>query len=86
MNDATLAIQEILLTDHGHKPLRQFVAPVYVDLYSDADLSEKEIRDWLCKTARLTVDPEPHGNRPVEGTLGLCRIEWRHLREIEHED
>lgn len=83
VNDAAMAIQEILLTDHEHKPLRQFVAPVYLDLYSDADLSQKEIREWLSKTARLTVDAERHGNGPVEGTLGLLHIEWSQLREIK---
>lgn len=86
VNDAALAIHEILLAEHGHKPHRQFVAPVYIDLFADADLSEKEIRDWLVRAARLTIDPDKHGNGPVEGTLGLCRIEWRHLREIENED
>ena len=86
VNDAALAIQEILLTDHGDKPLRQFVAPVYVDVFSDSDLTPAEIRDWLSKTARLTVDAERHGNGPREETLGLLHIQWSQLREIEHED
>ena len=82
VNDAALAIQQILLAEHGDKPLRHFVAPVYVDMYSDAELTLDEIREWLSKAARLTIDPELHGNGPAQETLGLCRIEWRHLREI----
>jgi hypothetical protein len=39
VNTAGRAIQEILLAQHGDKPLRRFTAPVHVDLYSDSDLT-----------------------------------------------
>ena len=86
VNDAGRAVQEILLTEHGDKPLRSSVAPVYVDLYADTDLSLDEISDWLVRAARLTIDTERHGNGPVEGSLGLCHIDWSKLREIENND
>ena len=83
INDAGRAIQDILLVEHGHKPVRRFTARVSVDLYADTDLSVDEITDWLVKVARLTIDAETHGNGPVEGTLGLCNIDWSKLREID---
>ena len=83
VNDAGLAIQEILLAEHGNQPLRRFTASVSVDLYADTDLTLDEISDWLVKVARLTIDSEKHGNGPVEGTLGLCNIDWSKIREID---
>lgn len=85
VNDAGHAIQGILLAEHGDKPVRRFTAPVCIDLYSDAPLTLDQMRNWLVKVARLTIDAEQHGNGPVEGTLGLSRIAWNELREIDSE-
>jgi len=82
VNDAGRAIQEILLAEYGQKPMRRFVAPVYVDLYSETDVTLNEITEWLAKVSRLTVDAEMHGNGPVEGSLGLTMIDWSKLKEI----
>ena len=85
-NDANEAIQEIMRAQYADKPLRRFVAPVVVDLYSDTELSLEEIAKWLSKVSRLTIDPDQHGNGPVEGSIGLTRIDWHELREIQAED
>ena len=85
VNDAGRAIQEILLAEYGQKPMRRFVAPVYVDLYSETDVTLDQIRDWLVKVSRLTV-AEMHGNGPVEDSLGLTLIDWSKLREIKTEE
>lgn len=82
VNDAGRAIQEILLAEHGEKPLRRFTAPVHVDLYSDSELSLDQLSDWLLKVSRLVMDTETHGNGPVAGSLGLTWIDWSKLREI----
>lgn len=83
LNDAGRAIQEIQLAEYGHKPMRRFVASVYVDLYSETDVTLDQIRDWLVKVSRLTVDIEHHGNGPVEESLGLTMIDWSKLKEIK---
>lgn len=82
VNDAGRAIQEILLAEHGEKPLRRFVPPVHLDLYANTDLNLDEISDWLLKVSRLVMDAETHGNGPVAGSLGLTWIDWSQLREI----
>jgi len=82
VNDAGRAIQEILLAEHGEKPLRRFTAPVHADLYSDSDLTVDQISDWLVKVSRLVMDSEQHGNGPVESSLGLTWIDWSQLREF----
>jgi|GEM_PF-1688920 hypothetical protein len=81
VNGAGLAIQGILLAEYGQKPMRRFVAPVYVDLYSETDVTLDQIREWLVRVARLTVDAEQHGNGPVEDSLGLTMIDWSNLKE-----
>ena len=86
VNDAGRAIQEILLAEYGQKPMRRFVAPVYVDLYSETDVTLDQIKDWLFKVSRLTVDAEMHGNGPVEESLGLTLIDWSELKEIKTEE
>lgn len=83
INDAAKAIQELLLAEHGHKTMRRFVAPVYVDLYADEELTWDAVTDWLVRVARLSIDSETHGNGPVIGTLGLCHIDWGQLQEIK---
>ena len=83
VNDAGRAIQEILLAEHDQKPMRRFVAPVYVDLFSETDVTLDQIREWLVKVSRLTVDAEMHGNGPVEESLGLTMIDWSKLKETD---
>ena len=85
-NDAAEAVQQILRAQHRDQPVRRYVAPVVVDLYSDRELPLEEIAKWLSKVSRLIIDPEQHGNGPVEVSLGLARIEWGELREITLED
>ena len=85
-NDAAEAVQQILRDQHGDQRVRRYVAPVVVDLYADREISFEEIAKWLSKVSRLIIDPEQHGNGPVEGSLGLARIEWGELREITLED
>lgn len=86
VNDAGRVVQEILLAQHGDKPLRRFVAPAFIDLYADKHLTLDQITEWLVKVARLTMDAESHGNGPVDDSLGLTLIDWSKLREIKAEE
>jgi hypothetical protein len=47
VNTACRAIQQILLIEHGGQPMRRFLAPVYLDLHSETELSLDQITDWL---------------------------------------
>lgn len=83
VNDAGQAVQEIMLAEYGDKPMRRFVAPVFLDLYADTDLTLDQITEWLVKVARLTMDAEQHGNGPVAESFGLTKIDWSKLKEIK---
>ena len=86
VNDAGRVVQELLLAQHDNKPVRRFIAPVYLDLYADTHLTIDQITEWLAKVARLTMDAEMHGNGPVAESLGLTMIDWSKLKEIKAEE
>lgn len=75
-------MQRLLKLNFKHLPLRHFRAPVYLDLYSDQNFSLKELEKWLVQVSKLLIDPAPIGNGPVEGSLGLVRINWSELEEV----
>jgi len=82
VNDATTKMREILLAEHGDKPVRKFRAPVYLELYSTQDIPNCLIKDWALRATRLILHPEqglgPGGNQ----NLGLVSIIWGDLEEI----
>lgn len=82
VNDATTKMREILLAEHGHKPVRKFRAPVYLELYAIEEISQHLVEDWLLRSTRLILHPEqglgPDGN----SSLGLVSINWGQLEEI----
>lgn len=86
VNDAGRVVQELLMAQHDDKPVRRFIAPVYLDLYADTHLTIDQIKEWLLKVARLTMDAEAHGNGPVDDSLGLTLIDWSKMREIKAEE
>jgi hypothetical protein len=82
-NAACVEIQRLLKLEFLEKPVRRFRAPVYLDLFADKPLTKQEIARWLGKVSKLLIDAPEHGNGPVEGTLGLVRIEWGEMKEVE---
>ena len=82
-NLACHEMQRLLMLDYMGKPLRRFRAPVYIDLYASNEVTLDQLAAWLVRVAKLLIDSPKHGNGPVEGTLGLCRINWDELEEIK---
>jgi hypothetical protein len=82
VNDATTKMREILLAEHGHKPVRKFRAPVYLELYTTEEIKQAEIEDWCLKATRLIIHADQHGMGPVNESLGLVSVNWGQLEEI----
>lgn len=74
-------MQQLLMTEHVGQPAHRYVAPVVIDLYSDNKVSLRDLQLWLTKVSKLLIDSPEHGNGPVSGSLGLCRIDWGQLKE-----
>lgn len=85
-NAACEEMQRLLLLEHEGKPRRRFRAPVYLDLYADGPISVRDVQAWLVRVSKLLMDSPSHGNGPLQGTLGLTRIEWRELEELDPRD
>lgn len=81
--EACLEVQRLLQLEYTDKPVRRFRAPVYLDLYADEPLPTVQIVRWLSKASRLLIDSPQQGNGPAEGTLGLVRIEWGEIEEVQ---
>jgi hypothetical protein len=82
-NAACVEVQRLLLLDYMDKPVRRFRAPVYLDLFTDKELTKEQIARWLVKVSRLLIDSPQHGVGPLSGTLGLVRIEWGELKGVK---
>ena len=86
VNPATTKMREILLAEHGHKPVRKFRAPVYLELYTTEEIKQAEIEDWCLKATRLIIHADQHGMGPVNESLGLVSVNWGQLEEIGPEE
>lgn len=82
-NEALHEMRKMLMTEHQHLPMKRYRAPIYIDLFSDAPISEHDLKQWLVKVSKLILDSPKHGNGPVAGTLGTCRIEYGELEELK---
>lgn len=82
-NEALHVMRIMLMTEHQHLPVKKYRAPLYIDLFSDKEISEHDLKQWLFKVTKLIVDSPKHGNGPVAGSLGTCRIEYSEMEEIK---
>jgi hypothetical protein len=85
-NEALEKVQKLLLLDLRPMPARRFQAPITLDLYSDQEISLRDLKAWLTKVAKLLMDTPRHGNGPFSGTLGLTFIDWSQLKELSVEE
>ena len=81
-NEALERVQKLLLLDIRPMPARRFQAPIFLDLYSEHEISVRDLKVWLTKVAKLLMDTPRYGNGPLQGTLGLLRIDWDKLKEL----
>ena len=81
-NDALETSSSLLLLQHEHLPVKFFQAPLYLQLHSPKKVSMAELKWWLFRATKLLVDSPRFGNGPVAGSLGICRIEFKELKEL----
>ena len=86
VNDATTKMREILLAEHGDKPVRKFRAPVYLELYATEEIDQSVIEDWALRATRLILHPEQGLGPGGDHNLGLVSINWGQLEEISPEE
>jgi hypothetical protein len=85
-NEALERVQKLLLLDLRPMPARRFQAPITLDLYSEHEISVRDLKVWLTRVAKLLMDSPRYGNGPIQGTLGLTFIDWDKLKELTAEE
>jgi hypothetical protein len=82
-NVALEEMHQLMMLDHGKRPKYRFCAPLYIDLYVDNEVSKRKLQSWLVKVTKLIMDTTKHGNGPLAGSYGTCRIEYGEMKECE---
>lgn len=82
-NEALKQMEKLLRVHYKDKPVHRFFAPLYIDLFTDAKVSKKELTEWLVKVTKLIMDTTQHGNGPTADSYGTCRIEYGEIKEIK---
>jgi hypothetical protein len=82
-NDAIDEMHKLMTMQYEKLPVHRYRAPLYIDLYSDSEVSVRDLRHWLVKTTKLLVDSPRYGNGPVSGSLGICRIEFGEMENLK---
>ena len=78
---ASFECQQLMMTDFMDARVRRFRAPVYVDVFCDEGFTSEQLRTWLARAARLSVDYRGAGSGPLDGSLGVLQIEWGQIEE-----
>jgi hypothetical protein len=55
---------------------------VMIELFAPAEVSIRDLQQWLVRTTKLLIDSPRFGNGPIEGSYGAVRIDWGQLREV----
>jgi hypothetical protein len=81
--DACIETQWLLILEYMDKKHKRFKATMYLDLFCDENVPRDKLIRWLVRVSKLFLNNDEHGNGPLEGSLGLCRIEWGELQEVK---
>ena len=77
-------IQDLLLESFGKMPNRVFVAPLIVNLYTDEDVTKKQVEEWLQQVVRVSTDANHRMSLgPVSNSLGILMLDCKQLRESD---
>lgn len=82
-NDALDEMNRLLRLEYSSLPIRKFCAPIYIDLRTENEISIRDLQSWLVRATKFILDSPNHGNGPVAGSLGTCRVEWGEIRELQ---
>ena len=81
-HDAALAARNILLRQfRRHTVFQQFVVPLEMQVFADAEVTPGELKDFAKKAVKLSALYADHGTGPRPGSLVLPRLNWRKLTQ-----
>lgn len=80
--DATDDMHKLMTKDYSHLKKKTYMAPIYIEVFSDTEIPMRDLKWWLFRTTKVIVDSPKHGNGPVDGSLGTVRIEYSEMKEL----
>lgn len=81
-HDAMLAARGILLRQFRRSPVyQQFIAPLEMQVFADAEISPNDLKAFAKKAVKLTALYANFGTGPAPDSLVLPRLNWRKLTQ-----
>lgn len=80
-NSALEDMHQLMMIQHQGQAVYRFHAPLYVELFTNNQVTKKQLQQWLVKVTKLIMDTTEYGNGPIAGSYGTCRIEYGELKE-----
>jgi hypothetical protein len=81
-HDAAAAAHRILLRQFRRSPIyQQFVAPLELQVFAQAEITPDELKDFSKKLVKLSALYANFGTGPRSDSLVLPRLNWRKLTQ-----
>jgi hypothetical protein len=81
-HDATADARRILLRQfRGHTVYQQFVVPLVLTVYADAEVTPAELTDFGRKLLKVSALYADHGTGPIPDSLLLPVIKWGNMTQ-----
>lgn len=81
VNAAMEDMHKLLKATYKDKPVFKYVVPLHIELFSDQKVNMNDLIQWLVNSTKLIMDTPKHGNGPMVGSYGSCRIDYSELKE-----
>ena len=74
----------LCLIPYQNKPVKEFECRLVFRVHGDRPLTLDELKAWLQRSLRITVDVEAQGDGPVDGVFVLPVTMLETLRPVSH--
>jgi len=86
-NDANYAAGHILLKHFRRSPVyQQFVVPLEMRVFADAEISPADLKQFAKKAVKLSALYPNHGTGPTPTSLVLPRLNWSRMTQPINSD
>lgn len=80
---AHLEYNRLQLEAYHGKPVREFECRLVIRVHGDQAFALAELREYLLRACRLTMDVEAQGDGPVDGTFVVPVAMFESLRPVD---
>ncbi len=81
-NQAASDVQAILRKNFEGIEPRKYVVPVFIEVFSHAEVPVAQVAQYLSRASRLFLNTTDHGNGPGN-SLVLSWIDWNRIKKLK---